>query len=109
MRRSEEWTQQYSTFQAVELLNAIDVLCGPILAIKEMLEAKALAEQGMIVDVKRPRRGMFKTVGCPLVLSDSPLEVQASPLLGQHTAENLTGLLNCDSAAMDQLHAAGVI
>jgi formyl-CoA transferase len=93
----------------MELLNDIDVPCGPILDIKEMIEDKALAERGMIVDVKHPQRGLFKTVGCPLMLSDSPVEVQPSPLLGEHTEEILTGLLGYDRAAVDQLHAAGVI
>jgi formyl-CoA transferase len=74
-----------------------------------MIEDKALAERGMIVDVKHPQRGLFKTVGCPLMLSDSPVEVQPSPLLGEHTEEILTGLLGYDRAAVDQLHAAGVI
>jgi formyl-CoA transferase len=44
-----------------------------------------------------------------LMLSDSPVEVQPSPLLGEHTEEILTGLLGYDRAAVDQLHAAGVI
>jgi formyl-CoA transferase len=66
------------------------VPCGPILDIKDVIEDKALAERGMIVDVRHPRRSMFKTVGSPLVLSDSPVGVQASPLLGEHTAESLT-------------------
>jgi formyl-CoA transferase len=105
----EEWTQQYTKLQAMELLNDIDVPCGPILDIKEMIEDKALAERGIIVDVKHPRRGLFKTVGCPLVLSDSPVEVQPSPLLGEHTEEILMGMLGYDRAAVDQLHAAGVI
>ena len=105
----EEWTQQYTKLQAMELLNDIDVPCGPILDIKEMIEDKALAERGMIVDVTHPRRGRFKTVGCPLVLSDSPVEVQASPLLGEHTEEILTGMLGYDGATVDQLRAEGVI
>jgi formyl-CoA transferase len=105
----EEWTQQYTKMQAMELLNDIDVPCGPILDIKEMIEDKALAERGMIVDVKHPRRGLFKTVGCPLVLSDSPVEVEPPPLLGEHTKEILTGMLGYDSATVDQLHAEGVI
>ena len=114
-RMIEEWTQQYTKLQAMELLNDIDVLnpvdvpCGPILDIKEMIEDKALAERGMIVDVKHPRRGLFKTVGCPLMLSDSPVEVQPSPLLGEHTEEILTGLLGYDRATVDQLHVEGVI
>ena len=107
--RIEEWTQQYTKLQAMELLNDIDVPCGPILDIKEMIEDKALAERGMIVDVEHPRRGRFKTVGCPLVLSDSPVEVQTAPLLGEHTEEILTDLLGYDKATVDQLHAEGVI
>jgi formyl-CoA transferase len=105
----EAWTQQYTKFQAMELLNDINVPCGPILDIKEMIEDKALAERGIIVDVHHPQRGLFKTVGCPLVLSDSPVEVQASPLLGEHTDEVLTGLLGYDKAVVDRLRAEGVI
>jgi formyl-CoA transferase len=62
-RMIEEWTQHYTKLQAMELLNDIDVPCGPILDIKEMIEDKALAERGMIVDVKHSRRGLFKTEG----------------------------------------------
>jgi formyl-CoA transferase len=105
----EEWTQQYTKFQAMELLNEIDVPCGPILDIKEMVEDKALAERDIIAEVEHPQRGVFKTVGCPLVLSDSPVEVQTSPLLGEHTEEILTELLGYDKTAVDQLRAAGVI
>jgi formyl-CoA transferase len=68
-----------------------------------------MAERGMIVEVKHPQRGVFKTVGCPIVLSDSPVEVQASPLLGEHAAEILTDLLSYDKATIDQLRAEGVI
>jgi formyl-CoA transferase len=76
----EEWTQQYTKFQAMERLNAIDVPCGPILDIKEMIEDKAMAERGMIAEVRHPQRGVFKTVGCQLVLSDTPVEENTSPL-----------------------------
>jgi formyl-CoA transferase len=108
-RLIEEWTQQYTKFQAMELLSEIDVPCGPILDIKEMIEDKALVERGIIVEVQHPRRGMYKTVGCPLVLSDSPVEVQTSPLLGEHTQEVLTDLLGYDQATLDQLRVEGVI
>jgi formyl-CoA transferase len=108
-RLIEEWTQQYTKFQAMELLNDIEVPCGPILDIKEMIEDKALAERGIIVEVQHPRRGVYKTVGCSLVLSDSPVEVQTSPLLGEHTEEILTGLLGYDKATIDQLRMEGVI
>jgi formyl-CoA transferase len=105
----EAWAQQYTKFQAMELLNDIDVPCGPILDIKELVEDKALAERGTIVEVRHPQRGVFKTVGCPLVLSDSPVEVRTSPLLGEHSEEILSGLLGYSQQDIDQLRAAGVI
>ena len=108
-RLIEEWTLQYTKLQAMELLNDIDVPCGPILDIKEMIEDKALAERGMIIDVRHPRRGRFKTVGCPLVLSDSPVEVQPPPLLGEHTEEILTGMLGYDRSTLERLHTEGVV
>jgi formyl-CoA transferase len=74
-----------------------------------MIEDKALTEHGMIVDVQHSQRGMFKTVGCPLVLSDSPVELQTPPLLGAHTEDILIGLLGYDKSAVDQLRAEGVI
>jgi formyl-CoA transferase len=63
----------------------------------------------MIVDVPHPQRGVFQTVGCPLVLSDSPVEVKTSPLLGEHTVEILTELLGCDQATIEQFRTQGVI
>jgi formyl-CoA transferase len=105
----EAWTQQYTKFHAMDLLNDIDVPCGPILDIKELVEDKALVERRTMVEVEHPRRGVFKTVGCPLVLSDSPVEVRTSPLLGEHTEEILRGLLGYSQQDIDQLRTAGVI
>ena len=68
-----------------------DVPCGPILSMKDLIEDQALARRGMIAEVEHPQRGTFKTVGCPLVLSESPIEITSSPLLGEHTAEHIAG------------------
>ena len=105
----EAWTQRHTKFQAMELLNEIDVPCGPILDIRELIEDKALAERGLIVEVEHPQRGVFKTISCPLVLSDSPVDVRTSPLLGEHTGEILQGLLGYSQQDIEQLRAAGVI
>jgi formyl-CoA transferase len=105
----EQWTMQHTKYQVMDMLNDIDVPCGPILDMKELIEDKALAERGMIVEVEHPERGVFKTVGCPINLSDSPVEVHTSPLLGEHTEEILTGLLGYDTARVEELRAAGAI
>jgi formyl-CoA transferase len=88
----EEWTSQYTKWEVMERLNAHDIPCGPILSTRELIEDETLAELGSVVSVEHPVRGEFKTVGCPLRLSDSPVTVERSPLLGEHTDEVLQGI-----------------
>ena len=82
--------------------------CGPILSTKDLIEDESLAARGMIVDVYHPERGTFKTVGCPLVLSDTPVTVVSSPLLGEHNEEILNEI-GWDGKDVKALHAAGVL
>ena len=105
----EKWTQTHTKFEVLDALNEIDVPCGPILDMKDLLQDKAMAERGMVVDVKHPKRGVFKTVGCPIVLSDSPVEIRTSPSLGEHTEEVLKEVMNYGKEDLEQLKAEGVI
>jgi formyl-CoA transferase len=88
----EEWTTGLTKWDVLEQLNAHDIPCGPILSTRELIEDETLAELGSVVEVSHPERGTFKTVGCPLKLSDSPVQVAPPPLLGEHTDEVLSGL-----------------
>jgi formyl-CoA transferase len=62
----------------------------------------------MIAEVDHPKRGKYKTVGCPLVLSDTPVEIERSPLLGEHTEEILQEI-GWDGSDVTQLQAAGAV
>ncbi|MFE3174902.1 formyl-CoA transferase [Amycolatopsis sp. NPDC059090] len=104
----EEWTEQRTKWEVMELLNARNIPCGPILSTKELIEDETLAELGSVVEVPHPERGAFKTVGCPLKLSDSPVDVERSPLLGEHNDEVL-GELGYSTADVEHLRTAGVI
>jgi formyl-CoA transferase len=105
----EQWTMQHTKHEVMHVLMDADVPCGPILSMKDLIEDSALARRGMIADVEHPQRGTFKTVGCPLVLSDSPVEIASSPLLGEHTADILREVMGCNDAELQQLRAEGVI
>ncbi|EOD58607.1 formyl-CoA transferase [Amycolatopsis vancoresmycina] len=104
----EEWTEKHTKWEVLEKLNAGNIPCGPILSTKELIEDETLAELGSVVEVPHPERGTFKTVGCPLKLSDSPVEIERSPLLGEHNDEVLAEL-GYSEAELDKFRAAGVI
>jgi formyl-CoA transferase len=88
----EEWTVTKTKFEAMDLLNAHDIPCGPILSMEELANEPSLRATGTIVEVDHPTRGKYLTVGNPIKLSDSPTEVKRSPLLGEHTDEVLAEL-----------------
>lgn len=88
----EEWTSQHTKWGIMEKLNALSIPCGPILSTKELIEDATLAELSSVVSVPHPVRGSFKTVGCPVRPSDSPVSVERPPLLGEHTDEILATL-----------------
>ncbi len=105
----EEWTLTRTKWEAFGELNAINVPCGPVLSTKDLIEDEGLRAEGMIVDVDHPERGKYSTVGCPFTLSDSPVEVKRSPLLGEHTEEILRDLLDRPDGELERLTAAGAV
>ncbi|MET1074252.1 MAG: formyl-CoA transferase [Umezawaea sp.] len=104
----EDWTLKHTKWEVMDQLNARNVPCGPILSTKELIEDETLAAIGTVVEVPHPRRGSFKTVGCPIKLSDSPVDIETSPLLGEHNDEVL-GALGYSPEQLGELRAAGVI
>ena len=105
----ESWTLTYTKFEVMEHLNAINVPCGPVLDSADLFEDDHLQARDMIVEVPHPQRGAFKTVGSPLKLSDSAVDITSSPLLGEHTAEVLEQVMGYDADEVDKLRQEGVI
>ncbi len=88
----EKWTLTKTKFEVMDILNPLNVPCGPILSMEELANEKSLRETGTIVEVDHPERGKYLTVGNPIKLSDSYVDVSRSPLLGEHTDEILLEL-----------------
>jgi formyl-CoA transferase len=105
----EEWTSGLDKWDVLQKLNEHNIPCGPILSTKELVEDASLAANDMIVTVDHPERGAFKTVGCPIKLSDSPVTVQRSPLLGEHNRDIYVDRLGIDTTEFAELKANGVI
>ena len=105
----EEWTQKHDKLDVMKTLNKLNVPCGPIMSLKELMEDSSLVSRGMVVDVEHPQRGTFRTVGCPLHLSDSPVEVKTSPGLGEHTDEILEKVVGYGGAEIAKAREEGAI
>ena len=107
--RIEDWTQARDKFEVMEILNARDIPCGPILSMKELAADPSLRATGTIVEVDHPMRGSYLSVGNPIKLSGSPTDVTRSPLLGEHTDTILREVLEFDDGMVKELQQSGAL
>ena len=83
--------------------------CSAVLDTRELLDDPHLIERRMVMEVDDVHRGNYKTIGCPIKTSLGEPAISPPPLLGEHTHEVLSSLLNLDSKAIADLEEANVI
>lgn len=105
----EDWTMTKTKYEVMEICNPLNIPVGPILSMKELAEDQSLRDTGTVVEVDHPTRGKYLSVGNPVKLSDSPSEVKRSPLLGEHTDEILSEVLNYTEEEIKEIHASGAV
>lgn len=105
----EAWTMTKTKFEVMDICNPMNIPVGPILSMKELAEEPSLRETGSIVEVDHPERGKYLTVGCPVKLSDSDVDVERSPLLGEHTDEILGDVLGYSADEIASMREAGAV
>ena len=105
----ERWTKTKTKFEVMEILNPLNVPCGPVLSMKELAEEPSLRASGTVVEVDHPTRGSYLTVGNPIKLSDSPAEVERAPLLGEHTRDILQNVLGMTDQELEAAQGEGAV
>jgi formyl-CoA transferase len=103
----EQWTMTKTKFEVMDICNPLDIPVGPILSMKEIAEDEGLRKTGTVVEVDHPERGKYLSVGCPVKMSDSPVEVTRSPLLGEHTDEILGQVLGYSAEEIATIKTSG--
>ena len=105
----EAWTEKHTKREAMEILAGAGVACGAVLDSSEVLADGHLRGRGMVVDLEHPERGRFPMPANPIHMSDSPTEVRAAPLLGEHNAEVYGEWLGLGADEVAQLQRDGAI
>jgi crotonobetainyl-CoA:carnitine CoA-transferase CaiB-like acyl-CoA transferase len=96
--------------QWLELLEAAGVPNGPINDVAQVFEEPQVAARGVRIELDHPAAGRLPMVASPMRFSETPVDYRlAPPLLGQHTAEVLGGLLGKNADEIARLRAAGVV
>src|ERR687885_1158433 len=102
-----KFAEQYTKREMMEILNALDVPCGPIMSTQDLAEDEHVRGREMWVELDHPQRGKWFNVGMPIKLSESPARIERSPTLGEHTDEILREVLSYDDAKISKLKTAG--
>ncbi|PFG74112.1 CaiB/BaiF CoA transferase family protein [Tepidiforma thermophila] len=103
------WTRQRTKFEAMQHLAAAGVPCSAVYDTEDLLADPHLRARNMIRTIQHPTVGEFQLLAPPIHLSDSEVELQRAPLLGEHTRETLAAELGLSEAEIEALAARGVI
>jgi crotonobetainyl-CoA:carnitine CoA-transferase CaiB-like acyl-CoA transferase len=86
------------------------VPCGLVRDIDQLFHDPQIAAREMVAELQHPIAGAVKTVGSPMKLSDTPVEMRtAPPTLGQHTNAVLRHDLELTPEAIEDLRTRGVV
>ncbi len=94
----------------LESLSQAKIPAGPINSIPEILRDEQVIARQMVQSVVHSEAGELQLLGPVAKFSKTPAAIRTPPpLLGEHSAEILTGLLGYDHASVDRLREQGVI
>ena len=105
----ESWSIQHDKYEVMKILGDAGVPCGATQDTAEVIEDPHLIARDMILELDYPKYGTFKTVGCPIKMSDSPTDITRPPELSEHSAEVLSEFCGVSSEEYERLKAAGIV
>ena len=105
----ENWTSNFTKFEAMEKLGAVGVPCGAVMDTKELSDDSTMRDREIFVEVDHPVRGRVLMPGWPVKMTDSHVKVTASPLLAADSSEVYAEWLGLSPVELTALKSEGVI
>jgi formyl-CoA transferase len=103
------YCQTRTKHQAMTEIASLGIPCGAVQDTVEVMNDPHLLERGMLAEVQHPVVGSFVMPGCPVRLEDSPVQVTAAPVLGQHNEEVYAEMLGYTPEQVRQLKERGIL
>jgi formyl-CoA transferase len=103
-----EWTRAHTKFEVMETLGEHGVPCGAVLDTVEMFSNEHMRERGAVTKLDHPQRGPFEFLSPPFHMSESRVEMERAPLIGEHTRDVLRAELRLSDTELDRLEAQGI-
>jgi succinate--hydroxymethylglutarate CoA-transferase len=106
----EEVMAQKTCDEWMEVLAEAAVPCGPVNDMEHLFADPQVRHRNMVAEVEHPTIGTLKLAGIPIKYSETPGSIRSHPpLLGEHTDEVLTEVLEYDSEKIGELRESGVV
>ncbi|HTB43579.1 MAG TPA: CoA transferase [Acetobacteraceae bacterium] len=105
----EAWTRSRSKHEAMAQVGGAGIPAGAVLDTMELQNEPTFEQRGIMQVMQHSKHGPFKMPAWPVRVDGKPPRVKPSPILGEHTANVLTGWLGLSDAEVETLKGQGVL
>ncbi|MFL2761874.1 MAG: CaiB/BaiF CoA transferase family protein [Dehalococcoidia bacterium] len=99
----KKWFANKTMTEAVDILSKNSIPCSPVNNVQQASNDPHLTEREMMVEVPDPIAGTMWVTGKSIKFSRTPMVVGATPKVGEHTNEILSGVLGYSKDEIQQL------
>jgi len=103
------WTRTKTKHEAMRLIGAAGIPAGAVLDTDELQNDPNHEQRGIMQTIQHPALGPFKMPAWPVRHNGNPPKVEPAPLLGQHTADVLSGWLGMPAGDVETLKKNEVV
>jgi formyl-CoA transferase len=94
----------------MDILVGAAIPCGPVNNMEHLFADPQIGHRGMIAEVPHPTIGSLRLTGIPIKYSETPGTVRRPPpLLGEHTNEVLSAILDYSPSRIAELRDQGAV
>jgi formyl-CoA transferase len=103
------WTKTRTKYEAMQAVGGAGVPAGAVLDTMELQNEPTFETRGIMQVMEHKSYAGFKMPSWPVRINGKPPKVKASPVLGEHTEDVLTGWLGLSADDVEKLKANKVV